>query len=482
MTALDEAPVMAGPGRTDDVALAEKELLASMIASRRAAEDALDMLGPDDPFGDNIHRAVFAAVRWLTEEAGLDEPGNIRLGTAGSGPLAADSRVDESAQRRFAGVLNRLVTTEQGIWRTGQAAVILGSVARHATPAWRSSAAVVMRAAAVRRTLEALDTARDAASRPGWDPAADGDMIRKLLDDALGGMRETSTAATAADLFLEAVTRMESTEPPGMVQFPWAELRQLVPFLRPGQLVTIAARPSLGKSVAGGDLARHVGLRKRLPVILFTMEMDRAEVIDRLISAEAGVPLKQITERDLDDDAWNRIAAAQERFAESKLLIDDTPQITLAHIRARLRGMARRDPAQLAIIDYLQLMAGGSGENRQQEVTALVGGLKAIAREFRIPVVMLCQLNRGPEQRHDKRPYLSDARESGSVDNDSDVAILIHRPDFYESESPRAGEADLIVDKNRNGRRGTATLGFHGNFARFVDPAWTPTSSLKDAS
>jgi replicative DNA helicase len=131
------------------------------------------------------------------------------------------------------------------------------------------------------------------------------------------------------------------------------------------------------------------------------------------------------------------------------------------------------------------LMKGGNGENRQHEVSGHVGSLKAIAREFRIPVVMLCQLNRGPEHRADKRPYLSDARESGSVENDSDVAILIHRPDHYDAESPRAGEADLIVDKNRNGPRATVTVGFQGHYARFVDltsldpPGWKPTSVLE---
>jgi replicative DNA helicase len=122
------------------------------------------------------------------------------------------------------------------------------------------------------------------------------------------------------------------------------------------------------------------------------------------------------------------------------------------------------------------------GENRQQEVSALVGGLKAVAREFRIPVVMLCQLNRGPEHRQDRRPHLSDARESGSVDNDSDVAILIHREDFYDPESPRAGEADLIVDKNRNGRRGTAVVGFQGHYARFAELPWSASRHAGNTS
>jgi replicative DNA helicase len=377
-------------------------------------------------------------------------------------------------QRRFTAVLGRLMAAEQGVWRTSQAAVILGDLAGYATPGWRADAAGVLRAAVQRRTAAALDTMRRAVAEPGFDGAEHGDAIRKLLDEALGGVVMDAGAATAADLFLETLQRLESAEPPGVIQFPWTDLREIIPWLRPGQLVTIAARPSVGKSQSANDLVRHTGIKMRLPVVLFTMEMSRDEVMDRLVSAESGVAHERIVTSDLDDLAWDRITAAQERFAESKILIDDTPKATLAHIRARLRGMARTEPAQLAVVDYLQLMQAGQGENRQQEVSALVSGLKAVAREFRIPVVMLCQLNRGPEHRQDKRPQMSDARESGSIENDSDVLILIHREDMYDLESPKAGQADLIVGKNRGGRRGTATVGFQGNYARFVDLAWSP--------
>jgi replicative DNA helicase len=243
--------------------------------------------------------------------------------------------------------------------------------------------------------------------------------------------------------------------------------------------VSVLARPSLGKSLVAQDTARYNGLRRQTPCILFTLEQDRDEVMDRLLAAEAGVLHEHITSKELTDDDWSRIAAARDRFEESSLVIDDAPRISVAHIRARLRGMARTKPAQLAIVDYLQLMDGGAqAESRQREVSAQVAGLKAVAREFHIPVLMCCQLNRGPENRQDKRPHVSDARETGSVENDSDVAILIHREDFYDTESPRAGEADLIVDKNRGGRRGVATIRFQGHYARFVDPEWTPSSAI----
>lgn len=469
-----DGSLMAAPGRTDDVILAEKAVLASMIAYRDAAEELLELLGGEDCLSDGIHRAVYSAVRWLTEEAGLAERGTLRSGSAAG---------DESVQRRFAAVLARLVEAEQGIWHTGQAAVILGSLMRYVTPGYRADAAVVLRAARQRRTLDALDSARQAAARPGFDASEHGDMIRRLIDDALAGPAPAAGLVTAGDLFFDTLNRLETGAPPGIIQFPWADLRQLIPWLRAGQLVSVLARPSVGKSIFAADLGRYAGLHQKIPVILFTMEMDAAEVMDRLLAAETGVPHDRIAAGDLNDRAWERIAAAKTRFAEGELVIDDTPRISLAHVRARLRGMARTRPAGLAIIDYVQLMEPPHGsESREREVSALVGGLKAVAREFRIPVVMLGQLNRGPEHRQDKRPYLSDARESGSVENESDIAILIYRPDFHDPGSPRAGEADLIVDKHRGGQRGTVTVGFQGKHARFVDLAWTPSSVLKDSS
>ena len=469
MTDFADLEEMLEPGRTSDVVYAEKSVLGSMLAYQAAAERVLEVLDRDDCFSVTQHRAVYAAIRYLTETGAFTEQQR--------GSLDGDKATTGSVQSRFAAVLSRLVTVEQGTWRTGQAGVILGDLYGHATPAYTASAATVLRAARQRWLLEALVTARQVASAADFDADTAGDMIRKLVDEALSAHSAASDAVTAADLFLSTLERLESPEPPGVIQFPWAELRRLVPYLRPGQLVTVAARPSLGKSLVAQGLARYIGLHKQIPCVLFTLEQDRDEVMDRLLAAEAGVLLEHITGKELTDGDWSRIAAARDRFEDSTLVIDDAPKITVPHIRARLRGLARTEPAQLAIVDYLQLMDGDvQTESRQREVAAVVGELKAIAREFRIPLLMCCQLNRGPEHRQDKRPHISDARETGSVENDSDVAILIHREDFHDPESPRAGEADLIVDKNRNGPRGTATVRFQGHYARFVDPAWSPSA------
>jgi len=452
VTTLDDLTEAEETTANPAVVLAEKAVLAAMITSRTAAEELAGML-TEDCFAGSRHRVVYCAARNLAEEGLPLDP---------------------------ATVLDRIIATEQGVWRTGTAGLIIADLLPHAGGSWRWHAAILQREAKRNRLAAASVSLRQMAFEPGFDAEASGDLIRKMIDDALAGPTVgPGDVVTAADLFMSTIERLESPDPPGLIQFPWAELRRLVRYLRPGQLVTVAARPSLGKSLVAQDLARYTGLRRQIPCALFTLEQDRDEVMDRLLAAEAGVLLEHITGKELTDADWDRIAAARDRFEESSLVIDDAPKITIPHIRARLRGLTRREPVKLAIVDYLQLMDGGpEAENRQREVAALVGNLKGIAREFRIPVVMCCQLNRGPEHRQDKRPHMSDARETGSVENDSDVAILIHREDFYDAESPRAGEADLIVDKNRNGPRGTATIRFQGHYARFVDPEWSPSSAI----
>jgi replicative DNA helicase len=174
----------------------------------------------------------------------------------------------------------------------------------------------------------------------------------------------------------------------------------------------------------------------------------------------------------LSDDDWTRLARRMSEVADAPLFIDDSPNMSMMEIRAKCRRLKQRHDLKLVIIDYLQLMSSPKRvENRQQEVSELSRSLKLLAKELNVPVVALSQLNRGPEQRTDKRPMLSDLRESGSIEQDSDMVILLHREDAYERESPRAGEADFIVAKHRNGPTTTVTVAFQGHYSRFVDMA-----------
>ncbi len=249
-------------------------------------------------------------------------------------------------------------------------------------------------------------------------------------------------------------------------------LDQLTNGLHPGQLIVIAARPALGKSTLALDFSRSAAIRHQMPTILFSLEMGRSEIAMRLMSAEAAVPLQAMRKGTLDQRDWTTIAATRGRINDAPLYIDDSPNMTLVEIRAKCRRLKQRVGLKMVVIDYLQLMTSGKRvESRQQEVSEFSRALKLLAKELDVPVVALSQLNRGPEQRADKKPMLADLRESGSIEQDADMVILLHRESAYEKENPRAGEADLIVAKHRNGPTDTVTVAFQGHYSRFADMA-----------
>ncbi|WP_460536487.1 MULTISPECIES: replicative DNA helicase [Humibacter] len=252
----------------------------------------------------------------------------------------------------------------------------------------------------------------------------------------------------------------------------FADLDELTNGLHPGQMVIVAARPALGKSTLALDFARAAAIKHDLPTIFFSLEMGRSEIAMRLLSAEASVPLQNMRKGTVDQRDWTTIAATRGRINDAPLYIDDSPNMTLVEIRAKCRRLKQRVGLKMVVIDYLQLMTSGKRvENRQQEVSEFSRALKLLAKELQVPVVALSQLNRGPEQRADKLPALADLRESGSIEQDADVVILLHRESAYEKDNPRAGEADLIVAKHRNGPTRTVTVAFQGHFSRFADMA-----------
>jgi replicative DNA helicase len=252
----------------------------------------------------------------------------------------------------------------------------------------------------------------------------------------------------------------------------FAELDELTNGLHGGQLIIVAARPALGKSTLALDFARAASIKYDMPSIFFSLEMGRSEIAMRLLSAEAAVPLQSMRKGTLHTEDWTKIASTRGRINDAPLYIDDSPNMTLVEIRAKCRRLKQKVGLKMVIIDYLQLMTSGKKvESRQQEVSEFSRALKLLAKELQVPVIALSQLNRGPEQRSDKMPALSDLRESGSLEQDADMVILLHRDSAYEKESTRPGEADLIVAKHRNGPTKTVTVAFQGHFSRFQDMA-----------
>lgn len=262
------------------------------------------------------------------------------------------------------------------------------------------------------------------------------------------------------------------------VKTGFKELDSLTNGLHPGNMIVLAARPAVGKSTLGLDIARYASIHKGDTSVIFSLEMSRSEITMRMLSAEARVALNNIRAGTLNDEEWARLARRMGEISEAPLFIDDSPNLSLMEIRAKARRLKQRHDLKLIVIDYLQLMTSGKRvENRQQEVSEFSRQLKLLAKELNVPIVAISQLNRSPEQRSDKKPLLSDLRESGSIEQDADVVILLHRDDLYDNQN-RSGEADLIVAKHRNGPTRTITVSAQLHFARFVD--MPPSYSSKE--
>lgn len=247
--------------------------------------------------------------------------------------------------------------------------------------------------------------------------------------------------------------------------------------LLPGNLVVAAGRPSMGKSGLALGVAAHASLRADVPAAVFTLEMSRSEVVARLLSSEALIDSTKLRTGRLAPDEWRALHAASARIAEAPLYLDDTPVPTVTEIRSKARRLKMREPRLgLVVVDYLQLVGGGAvaPESRVQEVSQISRALKALARDLDLPIIAVSQLSRAPEQRHDKRPVLSDLRESGSIEQDADLVLLVYRDDYYHPDDTDApGVAEVNIAKHRNGPTQVVKLAFQREYARFsnLDPS-----------
>jgi len=252
----------------------------------------------------------------------------------------------------------------------------------------------------------------------------------------------------------------------------FSDLDALTNGLQPGSLTVVGARPALGKSMLLLDFVRTAAIKNAIPAALFSLEMSRIEINQRLLAAESRVALHNIRSGSMNDEDWTRLARRMQDVAEAPLYINDTGSLTIHALCEESTRLVRDEDVRLIVVDYLQLVSSGMrAESREREVSDVARELKALALDLKVPVMVAAQLNRGPEQRVDKKPLLADLRESDAIAQAADIVILLHREDAYEKESPRAGEADLIVAKHRNGPTATVTVAFQGHYSRFVDMA-----------
>lgn len=339
-------------------------------------------------------------------------------------------------------------------------------------------ARLVRDAAVIRRLLEAT-----IAIRQRLEEASDADVAaedsRGLLEAALAGNARTDAGISVADLANATIDELGTDVDYG-IPTGWGDLDDVVGGLRPGQLAIVGARPSVGKSVIAANVAA-TACKSGTGVHLASLEMTRSEVMYRMFAAHATVDLGSLVNHRLTEADWTRLSAKVSAVREWPLWVDDQAGQSLAQLRARAKRTARRTGLGLIVVDYLQLMAPRDRRApREQQVGELSEGLKVLAKDLGVPVLALAQVNRGPADRTDKRPMMSDLRESGRIEADADHVWLLHRQDLVDPEST-TGELEVIVAKNRNGPAGrTVTLGFQGNYSRAVSTAreWTPTRGI----
>ena len=426
---------------------AEQSVLGGMLLSKDAIADVLERLRPGD-FYRPAHQNVYDAILDLY---GRGEPADA---------VTVAAELDRRGLLRRIGGAPYLHTLISTVPTAANAGYYAGIVAEKALLRRLVEAGTRIVQMGYNGQGEALDLVNNAQAEIYSVTGAEQAEDYVALEVAVGAAIEEIEAARGRDGQMTGI-------PTG-----FAGLDQLTNGLHPGQMIVVAARPAMGKSTLALDFARAAAIKHNRPTIFFSLEMGRSEIAMRLMSAEGAVPLQSMRKGSLDSRDWTTIASTRGRINDAPLYIDDSPNMTLVEIRAKCRKLKQRVGLQMVVIDYLQLMTSGKRvESRQQEVSEFSRALKLLAKELQVPVIALSQLNRGPEQRADKKPAISDLRESGSIEQDADMVILLHREAAYEKDSPRAGEADLIVAKHRNGPTDTVTVAFQGHFSRFTDMA-----------
>jgi len=330
-------------------------------------------------------------------------------------------------------------------------------------------------------TLRGLIRVGGEVARLGWErPGETTDLVDRAEQAmfALSQSRVTGDFTHIEELLKETFERITLLYEAGVdvtgIASGFRDLDRLTSGFQPGNLIVVAARPSMGKSALGLCMAANLAVRQDTPVALFTLEMSKSEVTQRLMCSEAKVESQRLRTGKLAVDDWPRLTAACDKLAKAPIYVDDTGSITMMELRSKARRLKSRVPnLGLIVVDYLQLMTSGTAvENRVQEVSQISRSLKVLARDLEVPILAMSQLSRAVEQRHDKRPILSDLRESGSIEQDSDLVAFIYRDEYYAgAESDQQGLAEVIVSKHRNGPTGTIKLSWLSRYAKFADLA-----------
>jgi replicative DNA helicase len=432
---------------------AEQSVLGALLIDKTAWDQVADIVTTEDFYRPD-HRLIFEA-----------------LGELVAANLPADVvTVSEQLERR-----GRL-TDVGGLAYLGTLAADTPTAANA-----RSYAQIVRERALMRRLIEA---GREIASSVFGD---DGQSARELVNNAEQlvfaiaeqGVRTGSGAVRVSALLPGLIDKIDEWhDHPDKLRglaTGFTDFDNKTGGLRPGDLIIIAGRPSMGKTTLAVNMAENAALNPDKPasVAIFSMEMPAEQLVTRMLASIGHVPLNSIRSGRISDDDWVRITSATGQLSEAKIFIDESPGLTPTDLRARARRLKREQHGlDLVVVDYLHLMqVPGTKENRATEIAEISRGLKSLAKELKVPVIALSQLNRAVEQRNEKKPVMSDLRESGSIEQDSDMILLIYRDEVYDKNSTKKGMAEIDLAKHRNGETGTFLLTFQGQYTRFVNYA-----------
>ncbi len=422
---------------------AECALLGSLILDWRVCGEVVQVLkGPEDLYKP-AHAAIYETLVELYDKVQSIDMVQLR------------QRLEDKGQLEQVGGLDYLIELAESV-PSAASAVYYANIVREK--------------AAVRHLIEAAGRILDDCYNSS-DPV--GDLLDKAERDIfeIAESKSTQEAAHLGELLQETYDQLQTDD--GMrtgIETGFFELDEMTNGLQPGELIIVAARPSMGKTALALNMAEHMAAVNRQPCAVFSLEMSRQQLAQRLLCSRSGVDSHKLRRNLLNDDDYANLAKAVGGLSEAPLYIDDTPGLTLLGLRAKARRLVARHDIKAVYVDYLQLMSAPGSESRQQEVSSLSRGIKALARELKVPVICLSQLNRAAEQREGHRPRMSDLRESGSIEQDADVVMMLHREDYFhrgEEDYEETNTAEVILTKQRNGPTGVVKLHFHGPTTRF---------------
>ena len=433
---------------------AEQSVLGGLLLDNLAWDRCVDLL-TDSDFYRHEHKLIFAAIGALVNAT---KPADVITVFE---QLQSLGKADDCGGLAYLNALAQSVPSAANI---------------------RRYAEIVRERAILRKLIAASDEIATTAFNPQGRP------VTQILDEAEGkifkigeeGSRQKQGFQSIDKLVVQVLDRVNELHDNGAedvtgVRTGFYDLDRDTAGLQKGDLIVLAARPSMGKTAFALNIAENVAVKEGLPVLVYSMEMGATQLALRLVGSIGRIDQTHLRTGRLTDDEWGRLAEAVDNLKQAKLFIDETPGLTAAELRARARRMARQfGQLGLIVIDYLQLMSGsgGSEENRATELGEISRGLKALAKELQCPVIALSQLNRSVESRTDKRPMMSDLRESGAIEQDADIIMFIYRDDYYNKEnSKEPGVSEIIIAKQRNGPVGTVKLAFLKPMTKFENLA-----------